>query len=80
MKVDVIQAKDITFKRFCWWSDWIDVAVYDFYSQPWLIQMKVNRFNAKKFKSVCLVGFKYRQTTSAVVGDLKQMSKEKGND
>lgn len=72
-KVNITTCADVKFKKWSWWSNWLDIAVYDYQSRPWLIQMKVNRFNKKKFRSVPITGFVYRQTTVAAVGDLTQM-------
>jgi hypothetical protein len=79
MKVNVLQVEDAKFKKFCWWSNWIDVAVYDYSSTPYLLQMKVNRFNKKSFKSTRMAGsIVYRQTTCREIGDLTSMSRKKG--
>jgi len=78
MKVDVITVAEATFKsRWRWWSNWIDVAMFDYKYETFLIQMRVSRTNAKAFRSVCVTGdFFYRQVTTTTVGDLTQM---KGN-
>jgi hypothetical protein len=74
MKVDVIQINEAHFKsRWNWWSNWIDVAVFDYQSRPWLIQMRVSRTNEKSFKSLPITGRFYRQATCGSVGDLTQM-------
>ncbi len=75
MKIDVIQAKDAKFKRFSYWSDWIDIAVFQYDYTPFLLQMRVNRFNKKKFKSIRISGLVYRQFTPSDIGDLTQMGK-----
>lgn len=75
MKVEVLTDKEAEFGRFCWWSKWIDVAIYSFGSEPWLIQMSVSRRNRKKFRSVAIVGSRYCDCDVESVGDLTQMSK-----
>ncbi len=78
MNVAVMQLDDAVFKnRFRWWSNWVDVAVYDYQSTPFLLQMRINRLNGKSFKSICMSGkFIYRQTRCCVIGDLIPMGKE----
>ena len=76
MKVNILTDVDIDIKRFHWWSKWIDVAIYDYSCEPFLIQMKVSKSNKKKFRSVKINGFRYRQVNSAVIGDLTQMQNE----
>lgn len=78
MNVDVIQVKDAEFKRFSWWSDWVDVAVFDCNSTPFLLQMSVNRFNKKRFNAIRMTGsIAYRQSTCYEIGDLVQMERKK---
>lgn len=77
MKVDVIQAHETTFKRFHWWSDWYDIAVFDCDYEGYLLQMKVSRSNSKKFRSRKLSGFKsYKHVMQNQIGDLTQMLKD----
>lgn len=55
MKIDVLTVNDVEIKKWRWWSNWVDVAVFDheFYqSRGYLLQMKVSRFNKKRFKCV----------------------------
>ncbi|MDD3814410.1 MAG: hypothetical protein PHZ02_07165 [Desulfocapsaceae bacterium] len=75
MKVDVLTVDDVVFKKWRWWSNWIDIAVFDYTSEPFLIQMRISRTNSKKFKAVNITGMFYRQTTTTIVGDLTQMSR-----
>jgi hypothetical protein len=77
MKVDVLTVKDVKFKKFSWWSDWVDVAIYDYSSRPYLLQMSINRFNRKRFNSICLTGLMYRQSSSSIIGSLTQMESPK---
>ena len=70
MKVDVLQVADATFPRFGWWSNWVDICLYDYYSRPYLLQMRVSRRNAKQFRNVCISGRIYRQVHTSTVGDL----------
>ena len=75
MKVDVIEVGQAVFGRFSWWSNWIDVAVFNNSTQPYLIQMQVSRKNKKKFRSVKISGkeWQLRQVRVEQVGDLTQM-------
>jgi hypothetical protein len=76
MKVNVLQVKDVTISRWHWWSNWIDIAIYDYECRPWLIQMRVSRTNRKQFKSVCISGESCKQVQLLMVGDLTQMLRE----
>lgn len=76
MKVDVLQVREVTFGKFGWWSNWVDIAVYDYDYRPWLIQMSISRTNKKKFRSVCITGIVYKQSTISTVGDLTKMKSE----
>ena len=49
MKIPVLTAKDVEFRNWCFWTDWIDIAVFDYGHDGYLLQMKVNRFNGKRF-------------------------------
>ena len=74
MKVDVVQAADAHFKKWRWWSNWIDVAVFDYNSTPFLLQMSVSRTNSKRFNAIRMSGgIMYRQVTSREIGNLTQM-------
>lgn len=71
MKVDVLQVEQATFhSRFHFWSNWVDVAVYD-YVKCYLLQMSVSRFNKKKFRSVTIPN---HDVKSGQIGDLTNMS------
>ena len=76
MKVNVLQVEQAKFHGFLhFWSNWVDVAVYDYASRPYLLQMSVNRFNRKRFRSTRMTGqFMYRQSTCREIGDLMPMS------
>ena len=58
MKVDVLTINECRLKWWQWWSNWIDIAVFDYSFQPYLLQMRVSRSNAKKFRLVCCVGWR----------------------
>lgn len=47
-----IQMEDAKFKKWSYWSNWIDICNFDFGYGGFLLQMKVNRFNGKKFKAI----------------------------
>ena len=73
MKVDVIQVEQVRFRsRWCWWSNWVDVAVYD-YARCYLLQMSISRTNKKKFRSVDIPKWDVK---SSQIGDLTPMSKQ----
>jgi hypothetical protein len=75
MQIDVIQAKDLEFKRFRFWSTWFDIAVLDLGNTPYLLQMRVSRCNGKRFRSIPIVSrFK---TLYGSIESLTQMSKTK---
>lgn len=72
MKVDVITVAEATFKsRWRWWSNWIDVALFDNGSKPWLVQMRVSRTNRKQFRAHPITGWGF--ATVCEIGDLTQM-------
>ena len=77
MKVDVIEVSEAGFGRFSWWSNWVDVAVFDYGSDSYLIQMKVSRKNKKKFRNTKLSGRFYQLAEVSLkdVGNLTQMKK-----
>lgn len=76
MKVDVIQAKDIKFRKFMFFSDWFDIAIFEHSSVVFLIQMKVSRFNRKSFRLRRITGH-FQVVSTASVGDLTQMENGK---
>lgn len=82
MKVDVLQVQDVKFNSgFSWWSDWVDICIYDYENTPFLLQMSVSRTNKKKFISTRISGtFTYRQVRSSTIGDLVQMSSKPNAD
>lgn len=79
MKVDVIQASECNFGKLSWWSNWIDIAVVNHSSVALLVQMKVSRTNAKKFKCTAIapeaIGGRIGVHCSDI-GDLMPMKKE----
>lgn len=75
-KVDVITKEQAKFSKWCWWSDWVDICLFS-YGEVYLLQMKVSRTNAKKFKSIRLAGtFAFQEVRLPV--DLTQMGKTNG--
>lgn len=78
MKVNVIQVEDAIFgNKWSWWSRWIDVAVFDYYCTPYLLQMRVSRTNKKQFNALRMTGkYVYRQATCREIGDLTQMKEQ----
>jgi len=75
MKVDVLQVEQAKFhSKWHFWSNWVDVAVYDYNSTPFLLQMSVSRFNRKRFRSYRITGrLWYRQARCSEIGDLTAM-------
>ena len=77
MKVDVITVADVNIKRWRWFSDWVDIAVFDYNCRPWLVQMRVSRTNRKSFRAVSITGIFYKQTSAREIGDLTPMGSAK---
>jgi hypothetical protein len=76
MKVNVLQMTEVKFKRWRWWSDWIDIAVFNYNVVPWLVQMKISRTNRKAFRVTSMIGLNtIRSATCSDIGDLTQMEK-----
>lgn len=75
MKVDVAEVSQAVFRRLSWWSNWIDIAIFNHSTEPYLIQMSVSRRNKKKFRSVKISGkaWQLRQVTAQSIGSLTQM-------
>jgi len=67
MKVPVLQVNDVEISKFRWWSDWIDIAVFDFAGNGHLLQMKISRRNSKRFKTIPFSGFPPRVSTNDVI-------------
>ena len=77
MKVNVLQVSQVEFKKFSWWSNWVDIAVFDFGDHPYLLQMRISRTNGKQFNAIQMTGKpSYRCTTCKEIGDLMPMSVE----
>lgn len=75
MKVDVLTVNEISIPEWRWWSNWIDVAVFNFGGGGYLLQMKVSRRNSKRFKAVALkAAHNAAHATIAEAGDLLQMT------
>ena len=75
LKVNVLQIDNAIFKKWSWWSNWIDVAVFDYRSTPFLLQMRVDRFNRKSFNAIRMTGT-FAQSTCREIGDLTPMQAE----
>jgi len=54
MELSDIKTADIKFRRFHFWSDWVDMGMFNFCSRGYLMQMSVNRFNKKRFLAIKL--------------------------
>lgn len=73
-KVNVITVEQAAFPRFAWWSNWIDIAVFNFGGEGYLLQMHVSRRNKKQFRAAPFqsrISAVYATTDQA--GDLTQM-------
>lgn len=75
MKVNVMVVEDIVIRRFRWWSNWIDICIYDFDGSSYLVQMRISRTNAKSFRSVKTTGIFSWGCGSSVIGDLTGMTR-----
>jgi len=42
--VKVLTIKDVKIRKWRWWSDWIDIAVFDYAGEGHLFQMSINRY------------------------------------
>ncbi len=74
MKINVLQVSDTKIRPWCWWSDWVDVAVFNFADSGYLLQMQVSRRNAKRFKVRAFKGMlDVAHPDCQKVGDLAQM-------
>ena len=77
MKVDVITVADIQIKPWRWWSNWVDVCVFDYINCGYLLQMRVSRTNLKSFKVIPFKSiFKFAHPNIHCVGELNQMPKQ----
>lgn len=81
-KVNITTADNVEFGKLRWWSNWIDIAVVDWAgTSGFLIQMKISRTNAKKFKAIKLFNRFGENMTSHQISDLTQMkTKDSNND
>lgn len=75
MKVDVVTVNDVVIGKFRWWSNWIDVCVFNFGGYGYLLQMSVSRRNAKRFRASSFRGY-VAHADCGQVGDLVQMRRE----
>ena len=74
MKVAVLTVEDVKINRWRWWSNWIDVAVFNFTGTGHLLQMRVSRTNAKQFRCRRFAGISSTPYANTLeVGDLVQM-------
>ena len=77
-KVNVLQVEDAKFShKFSRWSHWVDVAVFDYSHQVYLLQMRISRGNKKDFRTInCNQRCSdYVQASSQRVGDLMPMQR-----
>jgi len=57
MKVEVLTKDDVPIRKYRWWSDWIDISIFDSGYTGYLLQMQISRTNKKKFKCVKMSSF-----------------------
>ena len=75
-KVDVVTVEEVKIKKWCWWSNWIDICVFNYAGQGNLLQMRVGRNNAKQFVHRTMANtFSSDQCNLQDAGDLTQMKK-----
>jgi len=67
MKVEVLTVDEVKISKFRWWSNWVDIAVFDYGYCGHLLQMKISRRNAKRFKCVA-----YQNLGGAIHADVGQ--------
>ena len=72
-KVSVLTIEDVSIRKWHWWSDWIDVCVYDHGYGGYLLQMKVSRRNKKLFRTRSYQAMSGNYVSTIAVGDLTQM-------
>lgn len=65
-----IQLPQVAFKRFWFWSDWVDVCAFTYCSQGYILQMRRNRFGALKFRTAKLCGYFQFGVAAAAIEDL----------
>ena len=76
MKVKVLTVDDVEIKNWHWWSDWIDIAVFNYASNGYLLQMKVSRNNSKKFKTTSFKSrFGFAHASIGEIGNLADINK-----
>ena len=69
--VKVLQVEDVEIGKWRWWSDWIDVSVFNYGNYGYLLQMKIDRRNNKKFKTVEYEGMRHAAHANTMqAGDL----------
>ena len=74
MKVEVLTVDQVQLKWWQWWSNWVDVCVFDYGSDGFLLQMRISRRNAKDFKCREFKGrFSLACPSANTVGNLTQM-------
>ena len=79
-EIKVLTVDDVKIDRFRWWSNWVDVGVFTHGGDGYLLQMKISRFNAKKFITRSYIsGIRIDGTyvSHSAIGDLVQMAGNK---
>ena len=74
MKVEVLTVKDVEIKKWHWWSNWIDIAVFQHGYSGYLLQMRIGRSNVKKFRVARMAGMD-AECCMHDAGDLTHMKK-----
>lgn len=73
MKVEVLTVDQATFKKWSWWSNWVDICIFGYNHRPFLLQMRVSRLNKKRFNVISITGVFYKQVPPETIGNLVQM-------
>lgn len=79
MRIDVTTIDDVTISRWRWWSNWIDICVFEYQGGSYLVQMKISRTNSKWFKTV-RIGGAFKCLYPREIESLTPMKKEPHNE
>ena len=79
MKVDVVQIGELKLGRFRHWSNWIDVAVFNYGTCGYLLQMRVSIWNKKQFRTAPFKTRNFFDSAQAVTNDVKDLVQMEGD-
>ena len=54
--MDLIELPKVRYRRWRWWSDWVDCFAADYDGRGYIVQMKRNRFGRLRFKPISIQG------------------------